>query len=152
MPDFGGRECVAMFIRIEASSGVPIWRQIADQIRAQCATRALGAGDRLPSVRALARELAVNQNTILRVYERLTLEGLLERRHGSGTFVAAAVPAARLEGHQLDLLAEQADRLVRKAAMLAVDAPAVRRLVDQALQRAAAASPGAQGEEGKADE
>ena len=149
-----------MFIRIEASSGVPIWRQIADQIRAQCAARTLGAGDRMPSVRVLARELAVNQNTILRVYERLTLEGLLERRHGSGTFVAAAVPAEQLEGRQLDLLAEQAERLVRKAAMLAVDATAVHRLVDKAFDSVAAAggdteAPGtqhAQHEEGKANE
>ena len=81
-----------MRIRVETSSGMPITRQIAAQIRAQCASRALKPGDRLPSVRALAAELAVNQNTILRVYERLTAEGLLERRHGDGTFVADRVP------------------------------------------------------------
>ena len=61
-----------MRIRVETSSGMPITRQIAAQIRAQCASESLKPGDRLPSVRALAAELAVNQNTILRVYERLT--------------------------------------------------------------------------------
>ena len=64
-----------MQIRVETSSGMPITRQIAAQIRAQCASGSLKPGERLPSVRALAAELAVNQNTILRVYERLTAEG-----------------------------------------------------------------------------
>ena len=83
-----------MRIRVETSSGMPITRQIAAQIRAQCASGVLQPGERLPSVRVLAAELAVNQNTILRVYERLTAEGLLERRHGDGTFVANRCPAA----------------------------------------------------------
>ena len=58
-------------IRIEAGSGVPITRQIMDQIRSRCASGELKAQDRVPSVRELARQLAVNQNTILRAYERL---------------------------------------------------------------------------------
>ena len=124
-----------MFVRIEASSGVPIWRQIADQIRAQCATKSLRPGDRLPSVRVLARELAVNQNTILRVYERLTMEGILDRRHGDGTYVAQKVPSERLETCQLDLLREQVDRLVYKAVTLNVLAKEVHRIVDGAFER-----------------
>ena len=52
-------------------------------------------GDRLPSVRELARELAVNQNTVLRVYERLCGEGLLEMRHGQGTFVTGRMSKTR---------------------------------------------------------
>jgi len=95
-----------MFIRIETTSGVPITRQIMDQIRAHCAAGALTAGDRLPSVRVLARELAVNQNTILRVYERLTAEGLLERRHGDGTYVTASQPAAQLKTQRKLLIEE----------------------------------------------
>ncbi len=124
-----------MFIRTEGSSGVPIWRQIADQIRAQCAAAALGPGDRLPSVRVLARQLAVNQNTILRVYERLTMEGLLERRHGDGTYVARGIAAGRLERAQRDLLRDQADRLVDKAITLNVRPEEIRRLVDEAFER-----------------
>jgi GntR family transcriptional regulator len=65
-----------MFLRIEKGSAVPISRQIAEQIATLCASGSLQPGDRLPSVRELARELAVNQNTILRVYERLVGEGL----------------------------------------------------------------------------
>ena len=77
-----------MFLRIEKGSAVPISRQIADQIATLCASGGVQPGERLPSVRELARELAVNQNTVLRVYERLCGEGLLEMRHGQGTFVA----------------------------------------------------------------
>ena len=89
---------------------MPISRQIAAQIRAQCASGALKPGDRLPSVRALAAELAVNQNTILRVYERLTAEGLIERRHGDGTYVADRVPTGQMKA-QRRLLVQQIARV-----------------------------------------
>ena len=76
-----------MFIRVEKGSSVPITRQLAEQIRAQCLAGTLRPGDRLPSVRDLARELAVNVNTVFRVYERLAADKLIEMRHGDGTFV-----------------------------------------------------------------
>ena len=123
-----------MFIRIETTSGVPITRQIMDQIRAHCAAGALTAGDRLPSVRVLARELAVNQNTILRVYERLTAEGLLERRHGDGTYVTASPPSTQLET-QRKLLGEEVTRLVRRAGMLGVTSQELHELISAAIQR-----------------
>ncbi|HEY3244942.1 MAG TPA: GntR family transcriptional regulator [Phycisphaerae bacterium] len=77
-----------MFIRVTPASGVPIYRQILDQIRGQIARRLLAPGDRLPSVRELAQTLAANQNTILKVYDQLAAEGLVERRQGDGTFVS----------------------------------------------------------------
>ncbi len=123
-----------MFIRIETTSGVPITRQIADQIRAQCASGVLAPGDRLPSVRALARELAVNQNTILRVYERLTMAGLLVMRHGDGTYVAPDPPSGQLDA-QREQLRHEVERLVHKANVLGLDAGALRRLMDGAFKR-----------------
>src|SRR5436190_15716960 len=110
-----------MFIRIETSSGVPITRQIMDQIRVQCVTGSLGPGDRLPSVRVLAKDLTVNQNTILRVYERLTAEGLLERRHGDGTYVSATVARPSDEASR-KLLRGDVDRLVQRAMALGIGA------------------------------
>jgi len=117
-------------IRVETSSGMPISRQIAAQIRAQCASRALKPGDRLPSVRALAAELTVNQNTILRVYERLTGEGLLERRHGDGTFVADRVPSGQMRA-QRELLRQQIARVAELAKTLGVEAEEVHSLLDE---------------------
>lgn len=77
-----------MFIRIEPSSSVPIYRQIIDQIRYQVAAGILRAGDKVPSVRELALQLAVNQNTILKVYNELCREQVLKIERGEGTFVA----------------------------------------------------------------
>jgi GntR family transcriptional regulator len=133
-----------MFIRIETSSGVPITRQILDQIRTQCATGALAPHDRLPSVRELARELAVNQNTILRVYERLTAEGLIERRHGDGTYVAPRPSTDQLKA-QRELLDAEAERLARRAVALGVGvddlSDMLRRSYDAVRGGSTAASP-----------
>jgi GntR family transcriptional regulator len=117
-------------IRVETSSGMPITRQIAAQIRAQCASGAIKPGQRLPSVRALAAELAVNQNTILRVYERLTGEGLLERRHGDGTFVADRVPTGQMKA-QRRLLREQIARSVELAKTLGMESDETHQLLDE---------------------
>ena len=123
-----------MFIRLETTSGMPIARQIADQIRTHCASGTLGPGDRLPSVRELAKELTVNQNTVLRVYEKLTAEGLLERRHGDGTYVADSLPPGRLKA-QRELLVQDADRLVRRASELGMEAEEIHKHVDDAIAR-----------------
>jgi GntR family transcriptional regulator len=123
-----------VFIRIAASSGVPVTRQIMDQIRTQCASGTLKAGQRLPSVRVLARELMVNQNTILKVYERLTMEGLLERRHGDGTYVAVTVGQAGLKIRK-DLLRGQVERLVHQAVALGLEVEQVHKAIDQVWAR-----------------
>ncbi len=83
-----------MYIRIERGSSSPISRQIAEQIRSQCLAGILKPGRCLPSVRQLASELAVNVNTIVRVYERLASEGFVELRHGEGTFVLPPTKAS----------------------------------------------------------
>lgn len=78
-----------VFIRIEPSSSVPIYRQIADQIRYQIAAGILKEGDKVPSVRELASQLAVNQNTILKVYNELCREDVLKIERGEGTYVSS---------------------------------------------------------------
>ena len=113
---------------------MPITRQIAAQIRAQCASRALKPGDRLPSVRVLAAELAVNQNTILRVYERLTAEGLLERRHGDGTFVADHMPGGQMKA-QRELLRQQIASVAELAKTLGVSPEEIRQLLEETLDQ-----------------
>ena len=68
----------------------------------------------MPSVRELARELAVNQNTVLRVYERLCGEGLLEMRHGQGTFVISRMSKSRMATHRARLV-DELRQIVRQA-------------------------------------
>jgi GntR family transcriptional regulator len=128
-----------MFVRIERDSSVPISRQLADQIRAQCLSGTLVAGARIPSVRQLARDLAVNQNTVLRVYERLTAERLLEVRHGDGTFVSDTVPKWRLK-RQRERLAEEWQRIVHEGRMLGLSNDELRALFDESLKKEVPAS------------
>jgi len=123
-----------LFIRIETSSGMPITRQITDQIRSHAASGTLLPGDRLPSVRQLAKELAVNPNTILHVYERLTAEGLLERRQGDGTYVSQKLPPGRAKA-QRELLIQEIDRLGHRAFDLGITSDEVHGLIDESFAR-----------------
>jgi GntR family transcriptional regulator len=120
-----------MFLRIEKGSAVPISRQIADQIATLCASGTLSSGERLPSVRELARELAVNQNTILRVYERLSGEGMLEMRHGQGTFVATRPMSNNLEAHR-GRLVDELRQIVRQAVGLGLSSDELHELLVEA--------------------
>ena len=75
--------------RLELHSGVPVYRQIIDQVRGGMASGSLVAGDQLPTVRQLAVDLAINPNTVARAYRELELGGLLETHQGTGTFISA---------------------------------------------------------------
>ena len=137
-----------MFLRIEKGSAVPISRQIADQIGTLCASGGLQPGERLPSVRELARELAVNQNTVLRVYERLCGEGLLEMRHGQGTFVAGRASKSRLAAHRARLV-DELRQIARQAVGLGLSSDELHELLAEAADGVAAQQPAAAIEESK---
>ncbi len=77
-----------LLITVDFDSNVPIYRQIADQIRALVARRQLSNGDELPSVRRLGTMIGVNQNTVARAYRILAEEGLVLLRHGAGARVS----------------------------------------------------------------
>jgi GntR family transcriptional regulator len=79
---------------LNPKSGVPVYRQIQDQIRYGIANGSLSPGEQLPTVRALAVELSVNPNTVIKAYSELEREGVLTTEQGSGTFVASEPPAA----------------------------------------------------------
>ena len=74
---------------LDMHSGMPVYRQIMDQVRGAIASGALNAGDQLPTVRQLAVDLAINPNTVVRAYRELELGGLLETHQGTGTFISA---------------------------------------------------------------
>ena len=121
---------MTIFIRIEPSSSVPIYRQIIDQIKYQVVTGVLAEGDKVPSVRELAARLAVNQNTILKVYNELCRQNVLKIERGDGTYVSStkqSIPAAERKkavasvlreaatlAVQLELPIEQAAELLQK--------------------------------------
>ena len=121
-----------MFLRIEKGSAVPISSQIEKQIAMLCAAGKLKSGEKLPSVRELARELAVNQNTILRVYERLVRDELLEMRHGQGTFVTRNSRSSTLASHRQRLL-EELRQWAQQGLSMGLPAEEMHAILDEAL-------------------
>ena len=94
---------------------MPIYRQIIDQIKYQVATGVLKEGDKILSVRELASRLAVNQNTILKVYNELCRQNVLRIERGDGTYVSSNkqnIPAAERK--------KAVSNVLREAAILAV--------------------------------
>jgi GntR family transcriptional regulator len=79
-------------VTIATGISVPIYRQIADQIRRAVATGQLSRGEQLPSVRALAEDLVINPNTVARAYSDLIRDGMLEAQQAKGVFVAQSRP------------------------------------------------------------
>jgi GntR family transcriptional regulator len=77
---------------LDLHSGVPVYRQLIDQVRGGTASGSLTAGDQLPTVRQLAVDLAINPNTVMRAYRELELGGLLETHQGTGTFISDKKP------------------------------------------------------------
>ena len=73
---------------LDLHSGVPVYRQIIDQVVGGIAASALAGGDQLPTVRQLAVDLAINPNTVIRAYRELEIRGVLETQQGTGTFVS----------------------------------------------------------------
>lgn len=74
--------------RLDLHSGVPVYRQIIDQVLGGVAAGTLRAGDQLPTVRQVAVDLSINPNTVVRGYRELEIRGVLETQQGTGTFIS----------------------------------------------------------------
>ncbi len=110
---------VAVWLDVDARSGVPIYVQIVSQVRHAVEIGSLTSGDRLPTVRALAGDLTVAPNTVVKAYNELQRAGLIESRAGVGTVVAGGVGEMARE-HRVDALYERLDVLVRDAVGLGI--------------------------------
>lgn len=105
---------MALLLDVDPRSGVPIYIQLVDGVRHAVEIGSLGSGDRLPTVRALAGELNVAPNTVVKAYNELQREGLIESRPGVGTVVAGGVgEKARERG--IEALYERLGVVVRDA-------------------------------------
>jgi GntR family transcriptional regulator len=85
-----------MPLRVNPSSGVPIYLQLMEQVKHSIETGALRPGEQLPGIRPLAEELVINPNTVAKAYRELEHEGIIELRHGAGAFVSAAARTKKL--------------------------------------------------------
>ena len=103
-----------MDILISNASGVPIYEQIEEQIKSQIMTGDLAAGDALPSMRILAKELKISVITTKRAYEDLERDGYIETVVGKGSFVKG-VSGEIMKESMLYAIGELLDKAVDKA-------------------------------------
>ena len=99
---------------LDLHTGVPVYRQLIDQVRAGIATGTLAAGDQLPTVRQLAVDLEINPNTVMRAYRELELGGLLETHQGTGTFISDKKPEKKTAERERQL-SQMAGELAARA-------------------------------------
>lgn len=116
------------------TDGVPVYRQIVNQVKYLVASGRLQPGQELPAIRALAEKLVVNPNTIVHAYAELAREGVVVSRHGSGTYVADSAPRAS-GAAAVVALTPKADSLLTDAAHLRVGLADVLNLVRQRHDR-----------------
>ena len=125
-----------MQIRISNSDGVPIYRQIVNQVKYLVAAGRLAAGDQLPPVRTLAEQLVVNPNTVSRAYRELERDGLVESGPRRGTFVTFDPPRL-VAKERRSRLKPHLDGLVAEAIILGFSSDELRAMLDEALRSGA---------------
>ncbi len=108
-----------MQLHLSPCDGLPIYRQIVNQVKYLVAAGRLAPGEELPPIRSLAEQLVVNPNTVARAYLELERAGLVNKKHGSGTYISeAGSPLKRAERRRV--LIERIDALLAEARHLQV--------------------------------
>ena len=123
-----------MFFSIDPQNGVAIYEQIVRQVKFAIAEGTLGPGQLLPSVRVLSQQLAINPNTIARVYTELEREGVLCTRPGLGVFVARPRQELTKKARQ-ERLVRSVDSLLTEAVHLGFAADEVTALIAERMTR-----------------
>jgi GntR family transcriptional regulator len=121
-----------MRLKLEPASPIPMYLQIAAQVRHAIAVGTLRAEEELPSVRALASGHLINPNTVARAYLELEREGLLAKRRGAGTYVSAAAEALG-QRQRVRAVRELLDKALAEAKEFGLTAQQVRALVEERL-------------------
>ena len=103
-----------MQLHISTKDGVPIYVQIVNQVKYLVAAGRLAPGEEVPPIRALAEQLVVNPNTVAKAYHELEREGVVTKRHGSGTYISDnGSPLARRE--RVKIITQRVDALLAEA-------------------------------------
>ncbi len=117
--------------RIDAGSGVPVYRQLVQQLRRDVMLHRIHPGDQLPTLKEVVEALSINPNTVVKAYGELEHEGLVVRRQGVGTFIASTALQAPLTAPPA--LISSLLRWVRRAKDEGMSAEQIRALVAVAL-------------------
>jgi GntR family transcriptional regulator len=122
-----------MFFQIDPSNGLAIYDQVVRQIKFAVAGRVLRPGELVPSVRELARELAINPNTVARAYRCLQDDGVLETVRGQGLAVTTLAPD-RCSADRKRLIRERLQQVLAEARQSRLEPQELRALVEEELQ------------------
>lgn len=123
-----------MIARIDFQSGVPVYLQIVQQVKAAAATGLIRPGDPLPSVRAMAEDLRINRNTVARAYAELESESVIETRQGSGCFLKDGGASPLRKSVRSGRLAEALDAVIIQAHHLQISDTELQSLLIERLE------------------
>ena len=123
-----------MFFSIDPSNGLPIYEQIVRQIKFAVAHETLKSGELVPSVREMARELAINPNTVACAYRELQGEGILDALRGTGLAVTTGAKR-RCQDDRLKLVRTRLRQVLVEAKQSQLNSDALRVMVDEELAR-----------------
>lgn len=118
-----------MDITISLADGVPIYKQIVNQIKYLAASGGLMPGEELPPIRTLALQLKVTPNTVVRAYDELEAEGVIHKRRGSGTFLSEATQSRLADVERQRIIEQRIDGLLAEAHQLNFTADDVLRVL-----------------------
>jgi GntR family transcriptional regulator len=134
-----------MLIVVDPHSGVPVYRQLMDQVKFHIASGLIKPGDELPSTRALSAELGVNPMTISKAYSFLETEGVIERRPGR-PLVVAPLKGRQIRDRKLDQIEKGLEPIVTMVRQLGIDEGEALNLFRKMLGRSARNSHDDEGE------
>ncbi|MEA1950558.1 MAG: GntR family transcriptional regulator [Planctomycetota bacterium] len=121
-----------MFFTIDPSGGLPIYEQVVRQIKFAVASQVIKAGELVPSVREVARRLAINPNTVARAYRQLQADGVLEAVRGTGLQTTGDALELCLR-ERLHLIRRRLREVLTEARQSRLDENEIRRLVESEL-------------------
>ena len=122
------------FFKINTSSGVPVYRQVIDQVKTQIALDHLPRGSFLPSVRQMSSDLEINPMTVSKAYSLLELEGIVEHIRGQGMKIAAGPLPQKFLNVSHESIGPLLSEVVAKAKQLSLDAKQLHKLIDTAWE------------------
>ena len=124
-----------MFLYIDPSNGLAIYDQVVRQVKFAVAQGAVKPGNLIPSVREMARELAINPNTVARAYQQLQADGVLEQVRGMGLEVAAdAVKQCKSERHKM--IQDRIRQVLVEAKQSGLEEDELRQIIEKQLTSA----------------
>ena len=120
--------------RIQPQDPEPLFQQLAAQVKEAVQGGLLQEGDKLPSVRALAKEVTVNPNTVVKAYDQLEREGVIYRRQGAGCFITGKTTNLGLPERRKKL-GQIMGQAAAEGSLLGFDGPALQAALEEQIRK-----------------